>query len=249
MVSTRTEAHVKDGVSISDLIALYHSLAAAYLPIERAGIFVNRTGIAWTPKIIAEQLERNAQRDCRLRQAEPRMIRDSISNPVRPAKVKGKKVAKVRVEKKVKKQKPPPREKVARTHNRPTKHPVQPIPKGFEHMIVRGGHCPLPSDMNGIAKAAGFVYLIECRGLHKIGMTNSIPRRMRELEKKWRMDKYEIVHVITSDDMIYLEATLHRRYIDKCVHAEWFNLTSDDVAWIVRLGKTINGMDVLLLAA
>lgn len=121
--------------------------------------------------------------------------------------------------------------------------PVE-IPKPFPRMIRRA----LPKSADKLPKEVGFVYLISFKGLCKIGMTCNLKERMSSLNRHWRMNnEYVIVHTIHSPDMIYLEALLHKRFFDRNAHAEWFNLTPDDVAWIIGLGSEMNEMQVALL--
>ncbi len=75
----------------------------------------------------------------------------------------------------------------------------------------------------------GVIYLLRCEGLYKIGHTSNLKRRRRELETQ-SPGRLKLVHRIKTDDPPGLEAYWHKRFRDKRVKGEWFQLTRDDVA-------------------
>lgn len=83
-------------------------------------------------------------------------------------------------------------------------------------------------------KRAGYVYLV--RGetnpiTYKIGFTKDIKNRIKTFSVKLPFP-IEFVCAIKTDDMIVLETELHKRFADKRLDGEWFDLSSEDVEYI-----------------
>jgi Meiotically up-regulated gene 113 len=75
----------------------------------------------------------------------------------------------------------------------------------------------------------GYVYLAKSGRHFKIGQTNAVGRRERELVIQLP-EKLSIVHKIVTDDLVGIERYWHRRFERKRANGEWFALSSDDVA-------------------
>lgn len=74
----------------------------------------------------------------------------------------------------------------------------------------------------------GFVYLLKAGRFYKIGKTNAVGRRERELAIQLPQ-KAHTVHVIKTDDPTGIEAYWHNRFESKRANGEWFDLEAADV--------------------
>jgi hypothetical protein len=79
----------------------------------------------------------------------------------------------------------------------------------------------------------GFVYLIRSGRHFKIGKTNAVGRRERELAIQLP-EPTKRVHVIRTDDPTGIERYWHDRFADRRKSGEWFELTPADVKAFMR---------------
>lgn len=75
----------------------------------------------------------------------------------------------------------------------------------------------------------GFVYLIRWNVHYKIGKSNNLERRLREIRVALP-EAATLIHVIRTDDPDGIEAYWHRRFGDRRANGEWFALSTTDVA-------------------
>lgn len=79
----------------------------------------------------------------------------------------------------------------------------------------------------------GYVYLSKVGRFYKIGKTNAVGRRERELAIQLP-EKSRTVHAIRTDDPTGIEAYWHARFASKRQHGEWFRLDASDVSAFKR---------------
>lgn len=88
---------------------------------------------------------------------------------------------------------------------------------------------PPPSRHPERTVALGYVYLLKSGRHYKIGSTNAVGRRERELAIQLPQ-KAQVIHKIVTDDPTGIEAYWHTRFAAKRANGEWFTLSADDVA-------------------
>lgn len=79
----------------------------------------------------------------------------------------------------------------------------------------------------------GWVYLLRSGRYHKIGRTNAVGRRERELAIQLP-ERAVVVHSIKTDDPAGIEDYWHRRFNNRHKNGEWFELSAADLGAFKR---------------
>lgn len=80
------------------------------------------------------------------------------------------------------------------------------------------------------------VYLLRCGEHYKIGMSDNVSKRVKQIQTN---SPHEVkhIHTIPTDNPSDLEQQLHTRFASKRVRGEWFALSDDDVSFICSLNS------------
>jgi predicted DNA-binding transcriptional regulator AlpA len=78
--------------------------------------------------------------------------------------------------------------------------------------------------------SAGFLYLFKCQNRYKIGKSKQPNVRMKALNTA--AFPINFICSIPCADMNKAESVMHRKFADKRIHGEWFELSEKDVEYI-----------------
>lgn len=96
--------------------------------------------------------------------------------------------------------------------------------------ILPGGNLPeIETDLKHI----GYVYLMEFGADYKIGNSNNVERRFRELRTQMPYEG-KIIHTIETGDPEGIEAYWHNFFKDKRLKGEWFQLSKEDIRYFKK---------------
>jgi len=80
----------------------------------------------------------------------------------------------------------------------------------------------------------GYIYFLRANSYVKIGRTNNIDRRMAQIQPRLPF-KTQVFHVVETNDPVKYEHFFHDKFKDKRANGEWFELSDDDLEWILTL--------------
>jgi len=90
-----------------------------------------------------------------------------------------------------------------------------------------------PSLEGGKTGENGFVYLIQFGNEYKIGTSNNVERRFRELKTQMPYEG-KIIHTIQTGDPKGIEAYWHNFFAEKRLKGEWFLLSEADTKYFKK---------------
>jgi hypothetical protein len=83
----------------------------------------------------------------------------------------------------------------------------------------------------------GRLYLLECKGLYKIGITTQHPKKRIKNLQTGNPHTISLVYYKTCSNYLAMEKYFHKKFSDKRLVGEWFSLDAEDIGHIITCKK------------
>jgi len=89
------------------------------------------------------------------------------------------------------------------------------------------------TDPSSVSSEDGYVYLLSFGEEYKIGSSNNVERRFREIKTQMPYEG-KIIHTITTGDPAGIEAYWHQYFKEKRLKGEWFKLSASEIKYFKK---------------